>query len=126
MRSVAEAAPPEAMCVTSLRSDETERAMRFYQQERFLDAIDAAEMALRAPDLDPVWSSWLRFLIARSAWHQGDRARAEQILDAMVADPYEPLRWSAARWLCQLEGSVPTSDASDACPTILRFPPRAP
>ncbi len=124
VRAVAEAPPPEAMCVSTARSDEAERAARLHQLERYLEAIDTAEMALRAPDLDPVWASWLRFLIARSAWHQGDRARAEQILREMVASPYEPLRWSAARWLCQLPDSVPTQDATESCAAILRFPPR--
>ncbi len=124
--AIAEAPPPEAMCVGMVLGEEASRAARLYQVERFLDVIDTAEMALRAPDLDPVWASWLRFLIARAAWRQGDRPRAEQILREMIASPYEPLRWSAARWLCQLPDSVPTQDASASCPAILRFARRAP
>jgi hypothetical protein len=120
--TIAEGPAPEAMCVAMAMDDEAARASRLYMAHRYVDAIDTAEMALRAPDLDPVWVSWLRFLIARASWQQDDRVRAEQILREMIASPYEPLRWSAARWLCRLPDSVPTSDSSASCPAILRFP----
>ncbi len=126
VRAIAEAPPPEAMCVGAVLGEEADRAQRLYLRYRYLEVIDTAEMALRAPDLDPVWASWLRFLLARALWQQGDRARAEQILRDMVASPYEPLRWSAARWLCQLPDSAPTHDSSESCPAILRFGRRAP